>query len=235
MSRKRVFDKYANEYDSWFFDNTNLLQSEVNLVAHFLDNLGDIFSVGCGSGLFESILKKDFNIVIETAIEPSEGMASIARKRGINATVATAEEANFGINTYDTVLFNGTPSYITDLERVIHKAYKAVRKGGKVVVIDVPKESAYGMMYNLALSLNTWEHPLLEGVKPLNPYPIEFVNRANWRTTEKIVKLLKEAGFKDFKFAQTLTKKPIFSNNEVEQVTEGYDSGSYVAICAYKV
>ena len=235
MSMNNIFDKYASEYDSWFFDNTNLLQSEVNLVAHFLDNPGDIFSVGCGSGLFESILKKDFGITIESAIEPSEGMANIARKRGINAKVATAEEADFGVDAYDTVLFNGTPSYITDLERVIHKAYKAVRKGGKVIVIDVPKESAYGMMYNLAMSLNTWEHPLLKGVKPLNPYPIEFVKLANWRTTEENVNLLKQAGFKKFKFAQTLTKKPIFSNNEVEQVTEGYDRGSYVAICAYKV
>lgn len=235
MSKNKIFDKYASKYDSWFFDNTNLLQSEVNLVAHFLKNPGEVFSIGCGSGLFESILKKDFNITIETGIEPSEGMASIARKRGVNAIVSTAEEADFGVDKYDTILFNGTPSYITDLESVFHKAYKAVRKGGKVVVIDVPKESSYGMMYNLAMSLNTWEHPLLDGVQPLNPYPIEFVKLANWRTTEENINLLRQAGFKDFKFAQTLTKKPVFSNKEVEQVSEGYDSGSYVAICAYKI
>lgn len=235
MDKNNIFDKYASEYDSWFFDNTNLLQSEVNLVAHFLKNAGEVLSVGCGSGLFESILKKDFGIEIQTGIEPSEEMAEIARKRGVDTEIATAEEADFGVDKYDTILFNGSPSYITDLENVYHKAYAATKKGGRVVVIDVPKESSYGLLYNLAMSLNSWEHPLLKDVQPLDPYPIEFVKLANWRTTEENINLLKKVGFKDFKFAQTLTKKPVFSNNEIEQPIEGYDSGSYVAICAYKI
>lgn len=74
------FDKYASDYDAWFMDNKNLLYSEVKLVAHFLDNPGEVFSVGCGSGLFESILDKEFNISIKNAIEPSTGMAEIAKK-----------------------------------------------------------------------------------------------------------------------------------------------------------
>lgn len=228
------FDKYAGEYDSWFFDNVNLLKSEVNLVAHFLENPGEVFSVGCGSGLFESILKKDFNIDIKNGIEPSVGMAGIARKRGLSVEVVTAEEADFGNEKYDTVLFNGTPSYITDLEQVVSKAYNSLKKGGKVVMIDVPKESSYATMYNLAKALDTWDHPLLKGVHPRDPYPIEFVKVANWRTTEEKIGYLEKAGFKDFAFAQTLTKHPKYSNNEVEKPVEGYDCGDYVAICAYK-
>ncbi len=234
MDKKSSFDKYAGEYDSWFFDNTNLLTSEVNLVAHFLTNPGKVFSVGCGSGLFESILERDFKIEIRTGIEPSDGMAEIARKRGMNVEVTTAENADFGIEKHDTVLFNGTPSYITDLEAVVHKAYASVKKGGKVVMIDVPKESSYATMYNLAKAVDTWDHPLLEGVHPRDPYPIEFVRVANWRTTDEKIKLLKKAGFTDFKFAQTLTKHPIYSNTEIEQPIEGYDCGDYVAICATK-
>lgn len=234
MDKKSSFDKYAGEYDSWFFDNTNLLSSETNLVAHFLKNPGEVFSVGCGSGMFESILKKDFNIEIKKGIEPSVGMAEIARKRGMNVEVVTAEEADFGIDKYDTVLFNGTPSYITDLESVVHKAFASIKKGGKIVMIDVPKESSYATMYNLAKALDTWEHPLLEGVHPRDPYPIEFVRIANWRTTDEKIILLKKAGFKDFEFAQTLTKHPIYSNRAIEQPIEGYDCGDYVAICAIK-
>ncbi|PKQ62052.1 SAM-dependent methyltransferase [Labilibaculum filiforme] len=234
MNKKNSFDEYASAYDSWFFDNTNLLQSEVNLVAHFLKNAGKVFSVGCGSGLFESILKKDFNIEIKNGIEPSLGMAEIARKRGMSVEVITSEDAEFGIEQYDTVLFNGTPSYITDLECVINKAYASVKKGGKLVMIDVPKESSYATMYNLAKAVDTWEHPLLEGINPKDPYPIEFVRIANWRTTQEKVELLEKAGFKKFEFAQTLTKHPLYSNNEIEQPIEGYDSGDYVAICAIK-
>ncbi len=232
--KNNSFDKYANEYDSWFFDNTNLLQSEVNLVAHFLKNAGEVFSVGCGSGLFESILKKDFNIEVNQGLEPSIGMAEIARKRGMKVEVITAEDVDMGKELYDTVLFNGTPSYINDLESVINKAYQALKKGGKIVMIDVPKESSYATMYNLAKTLDTWNHPLLEGIHPKDPYPIEFVKIANWRTTKEKVTLLEKAGFTGFEFAQTLTKHPIYSNNEVEQPIEGYDCGDYVAICAFK-
>jgi SAM-dependent methyltransferase len=234
MTKKNSFDEYAAKYDAWFFDNINLLTSEVNLVAHFLKDAGDVYSVGCGSGLFESILKKDFDIKIENGIEPSSGMAEIARKRGIHVEVVTAENAEFGIEKYDTVLFNGTPSYISDLKKVIKKAYDSLKPGGKIVMIDVPKESSYALMYNLAKAVDTWNHPLLEGVHPRNPYPIEFVKIANWRTTDEKVTLLKEAGFQDFEFAQTLTKHPLYSNNKAEQPIEGCDCGDYVAICSIK-
>ncbi len=233
--KTNFFDQHANEYDSWFFDNTNLLQSEVNLVAHFLKDSADIFSVGCGSGLFESILKRDFNIDIQYGLEPSEGMAEIAKKRGMQVDITTAENADLGIEKYDTILFNGTPSYISDLESVVEKSYKALKKGGKIVMIDVPKESSYGILYNLAVTLNTWDHPMLQGVHPKDPYPIEFAKIANWRTTQEKIEILESNSFGNLEFAQTLTKHPIYSNNEIEQPIKGYDSGDYVAICAYKI
>ena len=46
------FDQYAQEYDAWFLENRNVLESEVRLVASTLRNAGNILSVGCGSGLF---------------------------------------------------------------------------------------------------------------------------------------------------------------------------------------
>jgi hypothetical protein len=101
-------------------------------------------------------------------------------------------------------------------------------------MIDVPKESSFATLYNLAMTLETWDHPLLEGIQPEKPYPIEFLKIANWRTTQEKIDLLEKAGFSSFEFAQTLTKHPIFSNAEIEEPISGYDSGSYVAICAIK-
>ena len=50
-------------------------------------------------------------------------------------------------------------------------------------------ESTYGVLYNLAKALGTWDHPLLAGTYPENPYPIEFVRevraevaRVTWPT-----------------------------------------------------
>lgn len=230
----KSFDQYASAYDAWFLDNRNVLYSEVNLVASTLRDAGRVLSVGCGSGLFEKILREEYGITVTDGIEPSTGMADIARKRGLRVTVATAEEADFGHGDYDTLLFNGTPSYIGDLAGVVRKAYDALPAGGRIILIDVPKESSYGILYNLAKALGTWDHPLLEGCYPPNPYPIEFVDVANWRTTAEKVALLEAAGFRDLSFAQTLTSHPLVSNAEEEQPQPGYGKGDYVAVTAWK-
>ncbi len=228
------FDQYASQYDAWFLENRNVLYSEVKLVAHCLRDAGRVFSVGCGSGLFEKILGEEFGIRITEGLEPSEGMAEIARRRGMTVAVTTAEAAELPAGTYDTILLNGTPSYIDDLRSVFVKAYAALRPGGRIVVIDVPKESGYGTLYNLALALGTWDHPLLAGCCPRNPYPIEFVKMARWRTTAEKIALMEEAGFVGLESAQTLTRHPLCSNQAVEEPTEGCDRGDYVAVCGRK-
>ncbi len=225
-----VFDEYASKYDEWFLKNKIVLDSEVALLAYFLDKPGRAISIGCGSGLFESILKENYGITIEEGIEPAEGMAEIAEKRGMKVRIGTAEESDFGDEEYDTIIFNGTPSYIKDLDSAFRKAYKAIKPGGKILVLDVPKESSYAMLYNLAKEVGTWDHPYFTGIKPVDPYPIEFVTDANWRTTQEKIDLLKRAGFNDFRFAQTLTRHPVFTNEDSEEPIEGYDKGDYVAI-----
>ncbi len=231
---KRSLDEHASLYDAWFMDNPNVLLSEARLVAATLEGSQKILSVGCGSGLFEKILKNDFGITITDGIEPAEGMAAIARKRGVDVAVTTAEEGDFGNGKYDTILFNGSPSYIDDLMPVVRKAYENLPKGGRLILIDVPKESGYGTMYNLAKALGSWDHPLVKGVFPPNPYPIELVKAANWRTTAEKIEAMQMAGFKDLKFKQTLTTHPLYSDNAAEKPSDGYDKGDYVAVIGYK-
>lgn len=229
------FDKYASEYDSWFLENQNVLLSEVRLVAAMLkDAPGPILSVGCGSGLFEMIMRENFGVNVTKGVEPSEGMAKIARERGLEVTIATAEEFDYPAGKYGTILFNGSPSYITDLATVLDKVYNALPEGGRVILIDVPKESSYGQMYNLAKALGTWDHPLLEGCYPPNPYPIEFVKQANWRTTAEKLRLLENSGFCGLSAMQTLTAHPLYSNLKSEEPQEGYERGDYVAVAGIK-
>ena len=229
------FDEYASEYDAWFLENKNVLESEVKLVAATLPKEGNILSVGCGSGLFEKILREDYGIDIRNGVEPSASMAAIARKRGMAVIESTAEDFDYLNGVYDTVLFNGCPGYINDLNLVIKKVYEALPQGGRIILVDIPKESSYGLLYNLAKALRTWEHPLLEGVKPSNPYPIELVNVANWRTTAEKVEMLEANGFKNIDFLQTLTAHPMYTNDVAEEPTAGFCSGDYVAIIAYKL
>lgn len=228
------FDKYAARYDAWFMENPNVLLSEVRLVASVLASSKRILSIGCGSGLFEQFLRRDFGIDITDGVEPSHSMAEIARKRGLSVVEATAEEYDYPAGEYDTILFNGCPSYITDLCGVIAKVADALPSGGRIVLIDVPKESSYGLLYNLAKAVGSWDNPLLEGTFPPNPYPIELVKQANWRTTAEKIDLLKECGFDNLTFAQTLTTHPLYSDRRAEEPSEGYDRGDYVAITAVK-
>ena len=230
----KCYDEYASGYDAWFMKNANLLASEVKLVARTLSDGGEILSIGCGSGLMESMLKRDFGIVVADGVEPSPGMAEIARKRGLNVLPAAA--ADFPVmRQYDTVFMNGCPSYIDDLDAAFAHAAEALKPGGRLVVADVPKESAYAMIYNLAASVGTWDDPLLADIRPPHPYPIEFVKSANWRTTEEKAASLRRCGFFDLECWQTLTMHPVRSNRLVEEPSEGSDRGSYVAIVARRV
>ena len=79
---KPKFDGYAAQYDAWFMENDNLFQSELRLFQRALGDISDqrVLSVGCGSGLVESMI--DCSGI--EGIEPSRDMGAIAEKRGVN-------------------------------------------------------------------------------------------------------------------------------------------------------
>ncbi len=231
MSQK--FDGYAAEYDSWFMQNENLFNSELLLYKKVLGDISGkrVLSVGCGSGLFESMIEHS-NI---EGVEPSRDMGAIAEKRGLNVIAyGTIEEVELEDNAYDIIYFNGSSSYIEDLKPVYEKCKKALKEGGRIILMDVPKESAFGFMYLLAKAVGTFEHPSLNGVMPAVPYPLELCYAGVWHSSEEKINVLKELGFKNFKFYQTLLKNPMYTNEEVEDVVEGYTSGGYVSIIAEK-
>ncbi len=233
LTMKPKFDGYAAQYDAWFMENENLFQSELRL---FQKALGDIagqrvLSVGCGSGLFESMIDRSG---IE-GIEPSRDMGAIAQKRGINVIAFGAiEEVELEENAYDVIYLNGSSSYMEDLTRAFGVCKKALKPGGRFISLDVPKESAFGFMYLLAKNAGTFDHPSLNGVMPKLPYPLELCCAGVWHSTEEKIDALKALGFHDFDFYQTLLKNPMYTNDDVEDVVPGYQSGGYVAIIARK-
>ena len=213
--------------------NDRLFTSELRL---FLKVLGDIegkrlLSVGCGSGLFESYI--DCSGV--EGIEPSEDMGRIAEKRGVNVIrFGLIEDVELPDESYDIIYFNGSSSYMENLVPVYEKSLKALKKGGKLILLDVPKESAFGFMYLLGKSLNTYDHEYLADAMPALPYPLALASSGVWHTTEEKINVLKSLGVTEFSFYQTLVKNPLYTNEEPEDVQEGYKSGGYVAIIAEK-
>lgn len=230
-----TFDDYSDAYDAWFQKNQAILESELRLVAHVLGTSpGRTLSVGCGTGLFEQLLQSEYGVSITEGVEPSAPMGEIARKRGMTVSEAGAEQMPVGDGIYDTVMFNGSPSYIADLDAAASEAYRILKPGGRVLLIDVPAESSYGILYRLGGAYGTWDDERLRGVLPRDPYPVELAGGANWRPTQDKIDSALKAGFTDLFYAQTLTRHPCFSDITPQDPVPGYDSGDYVAVCAIK-
>ncbi|MCC5835702.1 MAG: class I SAM-dependent methyltransferase [Opitutales bacterium] len=230
-----TFDDYSNAYDAWFERNQAVLISELRLVAQVLGpKPGHTLSVGCGTGLFEQLLASQYGISITEGLEPSEPMGEIARKRGMNVIQAGAEKMPFADAEFETILFNGSVSYISDLDAAVGEAYRLLKPGGRILLIDVPAESSYGILYRLGGAYGNWDDTRLRGVLPREPYPVELAAGANWRPTQDKIDAATKLGFQNFSFAQTLTRHPVFSDLEPQDPEPGYQSGDYVAVCAVK-
>lgn len=229
-----IFDEYAEAYDAWFLDNRTVLESELRLLQRAVGEPGRALSVGCGSGLFESLLRSRFGLSIEHGVEPSEAMARIARKRGLTVSRGGAEQLPHENGSFDTVVFNGSTSYIAELDRALAEAFRVLRVGGGIAVLDVPAESGYGLLYRLGAALGGWEDPRVRSSIPEHPYPLALAASASWRTTPEKNEMLIAAGFVDLVHYQTLTRHPRYSNDSVENPVEGYDRGDYVAIVGHK-
>jgi len=228
------FDEHAEEYDAWFLENRNVLESEVLLMKEAIGQPGDALSVGCGSGLFELLLRSEHGIEVRTGIEPAQEIGRIAEKRGMTVERGRAEDLPFPDETFDTVIFNGSPSYIEDLQAAFQEGYRVLRPSGRVIVADVPAESSYGLLYQLAAERGGWEDSSLRKAAPRHPYPVPFVAAANWRTTEEKAAMLMAIGFEELEYMQTLTQHAKYSNDIVEEPVEGFHRGDYVAIRASK-
>jgi len=237
MTDAKMFDGYADAYDQWFMTNSNVFASELKLLHRALHDIEKetILSIGCGSGLFESALHRQFGIQVKYGVEPSNDMAKIARKRGMTVKIGDAETTSLSKEAYDVIYLNGCSSYIKDLSSAYQNCHHALKKGGHLILLDVPVESAYGILYKFAAHVGGYNKEIFHKIAPTFPYPIELVRSAVFHSLlEKEAILRDELGMTNIRYFQTLAVQPIYTNDFVEEPIEGYDKGGYVALVAQK-
>lgn len=103
-----VFDRRAREYDRWFSENICAYRSELEAVRALVPEDGVGVEIGGGTGRFAGPSG------IKVGVEPAEGMADIARSRGIEVYPGTAEELPFASETFDSALFVTVICFVND-------------------------------------------------------------------------------------------------------------------------
>ena len=208
MAKIESFNKYSTEYDEWFIKNQDIYQAELNAIRSLIPSNAFGIEIGVGSGTFALPLG------IKVGVEPSNKMAEISRKRGIQVYEGVAEQLPIRDKTFDFALMVTTICFVNDLAKSFQEAYRILKNDGYFVVGFVDKESELGKQYNLKKETS------------------KFYREATFYSVNEVINILKKAHFEDFLIKQTVF--PIRSG-ELNHVENGYGKGSFVTIKAKKL
>lgn len=209
MSKTEPFEKYTDQYENWFEKNRYVYKSEINAIREILPDFKDGIEIGVGSGRFAEPLG------IKFGIEPSYKMRKIAQSRGIEAVDSAAENLPFKDCSFDLALMVTTLCFLDDERKAFVEIYRILKPGGYFINGFVDKNSKVGSVYQK------------------NKQKSIFYREAIFFTTEEVVKILKEVGFKNFEFRQTVFNT-LDRIKQVEKIKEGYGEGSFIVIKARK-
>jgi len=207
MPKISPFQRYTEQYENWFTEHRWIYEAELRAVKALLpeSSRGLEVEVGVGTGRFAEPLG------IKTGLEPSRRMREIAQKRGIKVLAGVAENLPFGDDKFDLVLMVTTVCFLDDIHKAFREAYRVLANGSFFIAGIVDRNSLIGQKY----------------LKHQNESV--FYKIATFFSVDEVVKIMRQAGFTDFIFRQTIFRS-LSEVNENEPVKPGYGEGSFVAI-----
>jgi len=203
------FERYAGQYENWFEQFKMVYQSEVEALHSVKPTRGTGIEIGVGSGRFAAPLD------IRYGLDPSKSMLDIAQQRGIDVQLGVAERLPYRNRCIDFVVMVTTLCFLGDVRKAFREAHRILTPSGDFILGYIDKRSPIGKQYLEIQSQDV------------------FYRVASFYSTEEVLTYLKNTGFSDFVFAQTLFH-PLDEINEIEPVKSGYGEGSFVAIRANK-
>ncbi len=205
MVDENIFDKYAEEYDAWFEENRYAYLSELKLLKSLSRDSFQALEIGVGSGRFAAPLGILFGV------DPSWQMLEIARKRGIEALLATGEDLPFRDQSFDLVLLIVTLCYVKSPGRVIKEARRVLRERGRIIAGIIDKKSELGKIYQAGKDQSKFYRP------------------ANFLSAEEMMALLEKHAFQKLRTFQTIFQSPR-TMASVESFEPGHGRGGFVVI-----
>ncbi len=205
----KPFEEHVDQYEDWFEKNYWVYQSELQAVKELLPKQGNGIEIGVGSGRFADPLG------IRLGVEPSPKMRALAKARGIEVIDGVAEDILFKNPRFDFVLMVTTICFLDDIEKAFKKIHRILNPSGHLVIGFIDKNSPVGKIYQ----------------KHKNES--EFYKVATFYSVDKVVSYLKNAGFSNFVFKQTIFKN-LKEIKDIEPIQDGFGAGSFVVIRALK-
>ncbi|MCK5246788.1 class I SAM-dependent methyltransferase [Candidatus Bipolaricaulota bacterium] len=204
------FELRAHEYDVWYDQFPNTFRSEILALCALLPPSGKRVEIGVGTGRFAAELG------IPMGVEPAEGMAVLARGRGIHVVRGSAEALPMDSKSVDAIFFITTLCFVQDLHLALGEAFRILRPGGHCIVGLLPLDSPLGQL-TLARADDD-----------------AFFRHANLRTKSKVFQALEDAGFTIGQTMQTLLGSPEKFEVEIQFPKTGHDRGSFIVLRASK-
>lgn len=128
------FSRYAYLYDHYAdvqFQAAHMLLSQVPE-----DNISRILELGCGTGIYTSLLREKFKQAQIKALDISKGMLEVARyklkQKNIQFITADAEKINLR-EKFDLITANACFQWFTDLTRDLVRYKKLLSPKGSIV------------------------------------------------------------------------------------------------------
>ena len=209
MPKTAPFETHVDRYEDWFTKYPDAYTAELRAVRALVPKNSRGIEIGAGTGRFSVPLE------IKQGVEPSLQMAKTARRHNMQIISGVAEDLPLADDQFDFALMVTTVCFLDDIARAFQETRRILKPGGFLIVGFVDRTSPLGRLYLAHQHENV------------------FYRDAIFYSVDEIVTAMKQTGFMDFDFRQT-----IFSGlseiTPAEPVKAGYGQGSFVVVRGQK-
>ena len=206
----KVFDEYAEKYDSWYRKNTILFECEAKVI-RALRLKGRGLSIGVGTGILDS------QASIDIGVDPSIKMLKFVSAYGIKPVRAVGEHLPFKNEIFDFALMIATLCFLDSPEKTLLEARRVLRCGGELAVCIIPRDSSWGREY----------------IKKSEAGHVLYAH-ARFHTLREVKQLLKKCSFKIVALKSTLSYPP-YEKPRLEEPSENPEGRGFVCIKSVKI